>query len=57
MKFGAQMSISGGVWKALQRGTHIGCDIVQIFVKSNMQWFGSRRLPGDAEVGGFTRGY
>jgi deoxyribonuclease-4 len=40
MKFGAHMSIGGGVWKALQRGVSIGCDIVQIFTKNNMQWFG-----------------
>src|SRR5262245_52629410 len=40
MKFGAHMSISGGVWKALQRGASIGCEIVQIFVKNNLQWFG-----------------
>jgi deoxyribonuclease-4 len=40
MKFGAHMSTSGGVWKALQRGAGIGCEIIQIFVKNNMQWFG-----------------
>lgn len=40
MKFGAHMSTGGGVWKALQRGIAIRCDIVQIFVKNNMQWFG-----------------
>ncbi|MCI0744503.1 MAG: deoxyribonuclease IV [Verrucomicrobia subdivision 3 bacterium] len=40
MKFGAHMSSSGGAWKALQRGISIGCDIIQIFVKNNMQWFG-----------------
>jgi len=34
------MSTSGGVWKALERGIGICCDIVQIFVKNNMQWFG-----------------
>ena len=41
MKFGAHMSTSGGVWKALQRGRSINCEIVQIFVKNNMQWFGN----------------
>jgi len=40
MKFGAHMSTSGGAWKALQRGRGIGCDVVQIFVKNNMQWLG-----------------
>ena len=40
MKFGAHMSTSGGVWKALQRGRSIHCEVVQVFVKNNMQWFG-----------------
>jgi deoxyribonuclease-4 len=40
MKFGAHMSTSGGVWKALQRGRSIHCDVIQVFVKNNMQWFG-----------------
>src|SRR5258706_3920546 len=40
MLFGAHMSTSGGVWKALERGAGIGCDVVQHFVKNNMQWFG-----------------
>src|SRR5580765_2897756 len=47
MIFGAHMSTSGGVWKALQRGTSIGCDVVQIFVKNNMQWFGKPYSPQD----------
>ena len=47
MVFGAHMSTSGGAWKALQRGVSIGCDIVQIFVKSNMQWFGKPPSPQD----------
>src|SRR5438552_3454018 len=47
MKFGAHMSTSGGVWKALQRGTSIGCEVVQIFVKNNMQWFGKPCSPQD----------
>ena len=34
------MSTSGGPVKALERGEGIGCEIVQIFVKNNMQWFG-----------------
>jgi deoxyribonuclease-4 len=47
MKFGAHMSTGGGVWKALQRGTSIGCEIVQVFVKNNMQWFGKPYAPDD----------
>lgn len=34
------MSTSGGVWRALERGISIHCDVVQLFVKNNMQWFG-----------------
>ncbi len=34
------MSTGGGVWKALQRGAGIGCEVVQLFVKNNMQWLG-----------------
>ncbi len=41
------MSTSGGVWKALERGISIHCDIVQIFVKNNMQWFGKPLQPDD----------
>jgi deoxyribonuclease IV len=47
MKFGAHMSTGGGVWKALERGVSIGCDIVQLFVKNNMQWFGKPHAPSD----------
>ncbi len=35
---GAHMSIAGGVHLALQRGLSIGCDVVQLFVKSSNQW-------------------
>ena len=47
MKFGAHMSTSGGVWKALQRARSIHCEIVQVFVKNNMQWSGKPYSPGD----------
>ncbi len=38
MNLGAQMSIAGGVHLALQRGREIGCNAVQLFVKSPSQW-------------------
>jgi deoxyribonuclease IV len=47
MKFGAHMSTSGGVWKALQRGRSIHCEVVQVFVKNNMQWLGQALSPED----------
>ena len=48
MKFGAHMSTGGGVWNAIDRGQSIGCEIVQIFVKNNMQWLG--KAYADADV-------
>lgn len=45
MKFGAHMPSAGGAWRALERGISIGCDIVQLFVKNNMQWFGRPHEP------------
>ena len=41
------MSTSGGAWRALQRGRSIRCDVVQVFVKNNMQWFGKPISPQD----------
>ncbi|MDB6019896.1 MAG: putative endonuclease 4 [Pedosphaera sp.] len=41
------MSTGGGVWKALQRGIAIQCEVVQLFVKNNMQWFGKPHSPDD----------
>jgi deoxyribonuclease-4 len=41
------MSTSGGAWRALQRGRSIHCDVVQVFVKNNMQWFGKPISPQD----------
>jgi deoxyribonuclease-4 len=38
MLLGAHMSIAGGLHKALERGKSVGCDIIQIFVKSSNQW-------------------
>jgi deoxyribonuclease-4 len=38
MNLGAHMSVSGGVYKALERGAECTCNVVQIFVKNQMQW-------------------
>jgi deoxyribonuclease-4 len=45
VKFGAHMSAAGGAWRALRRGRSINCDVIQIFVKNNMQWFGKPAQP------------
>ena len=50
MKFGAHMSASGGVWRALQRGRGIRCEIVQVFVKNNMRWLGKPFTPQDVAL-------
>lgn len=41
------MPTAGGVWRALERGQAVGCEIVQVFVKNNMQWFGKPFSPAD----------
>lgn len=38
MKFGAHVSISGGVSNAPRNGVESGCDVIQIFTKNQMQW-------------------
>ena len=38
LRLGAHMSIAGGLHRALQRGADAGCDVIQIFVRSNQQW-------------------
>lgn len=40
LMLGAHMSIAGGVSKALDRGSSIGSNAVQIFTKNNRQWKG-----------------
>jgi len=51
MIFGAHCSTAGGFRKALERGASIGCEVVQIFVKNNMQWVG--RPPAPEDIAGF----
>ena len=43
------MSTAGGAWKAIERARSVDCESTQIFVKSNMQWFGKPLKPADAE--------
>lgn len=38
MKIGAHVSIAGGLERALERGAEVGCEVVQIFSRSNRQW-------------------
>ncbi len=52
MRFGAHVSISGGVSHAPANGVAAGCDVVQIFTKNQMQWK-VRELPA-AEIARFA---
>ncbi|MGP8201332.1 MAG: deoxyribonuclease IV [Limisphaerales bacterium] len=47
MIFGAHCSTAGGVARALERGASVGCEVVQIFVKNNMQWLGRPHSAAD----------
>ena len=40
LMLGAHMSIAGGVSRALDRASSIGCNALQIFTKNNRQWKG-----------------
>jgi len=46
-KLGAHESIAGGVEKALARGQEVGCETVQIFVKSPNRWQSKPLAPGN----------
>ena len=37
--FGAHMSISGKIYQSIERGESINCTAIQIFTKSNRQWY------------------
>ena len=38
MLLGAHMSVAGGLVTALERGSQVGCQTMQIFTKNNTQW-------------------
>jgi deoxyribonuclease-4 len=48
---GAHTTTAGGVFNALYSGKEIGCDVVQLFSKNQMQWKGKPLT--DEEVGKF----
>lgn len=47
---GAHVSVAGGLVEGLRRGAELGCDTLQIFVKSPSQWQSKPLLPEDAEA-------
>jgi len=48
-RLGAHVSTAGGVARAFDRGAAIGCDALQIFVKSPNQWRGRAFSDGEPE--------
>lgn len=38
MKFGAHVSITGGIFNAPQNGKDVTCEVIQIFTKNQQQW-------------------
>ena len=48
-KFGAHMSIAGGVDKAFDQAVKTGCDAIQIFTKNNNQWKARDLKPEEVE--------
>lgn len=48
LRVGAHTSISGGLHRALERGAAVGCDVIQIFSRSNQQW--AMRPIGDDDL-------
>lgn len=54
MLLGAHVGISGGVERAPPAGKAIGCDVIQIFTKNQMQWKASALKPESIE--GFKAG-
>jgi deoxyribonuclease IV len=49
VKIGAHTSIAGGIYKALLRGAEDGCDVIQIFTRSNQQWAARAYLDEELE--------
>jgi deoxyribonuclease-4 len=43
-RLGAHVSVAGGMPRAIERATDLGCTAIQVFVKNQQQWRG-RRIP------------
>jgi len=46
-RFGAHMSIRGGLDKAVERGQSIGCQTIQLFLRNSNRWKANPRTPED----------
>jgi len=50
MLIGAHMSISGGIYTALERGHELGCETIQIFTKNASRWNAKELTEKDLEL-------
>lgn len=50
LRLGAHISIAGGLYKAFERGQEIGCSSMQIFTKSNQQWYVKKLTTEEIEL-------
>ena len=46
---GAHVSIAGGIYQAVPRGSELACKAIQIFVKNASQWQGKPLEDSDVE--------
>lgn len=53
LRIGAHMMTAGGLHRAIEAGSEVGCDLVQIFTRSPQQW--QARPLAEAEVESFRR--
>ena len=44
-RFGAHMSIRGGLDKAIERGLSVGCQTIQMFLRNSNRWQAKERTP------------
>ena len=47
---GAHVSIAGGFERAIDRALSVSCEVMQIFVKNNRQWFASLLTPEQCQL-------
>ncbi|SNB46765.1 deoxyribonuclease IV [Geobacter sp. DSM 9736] len=47
---GAHMSIAGGIYNAPERGTAVGCGVIQIFTQNTSRWQGKAVSDADAAL-------
>jgi deoxyribonuclease-4 len=48
LRIGAHVSIAGGLERAAGRGAASGCDVIQVFTRSNQQWAARPIAPDEA---------